>query len=86
MKKTAPLSKTQYGVYVECVQHLGEIYYNLPFLYVLDGGMDEAKLKSAIETAVAAHPTLFTRIALNEQGEPVQSIDDSETFTLVRYL
>ena len=32
MKKTAPLSKTQYGVYVECVQHLGEIYYNLPFL------------------------------------------------------
>ena len=82
MKKTAPLSKTQYGVYVECVQHLGEIYYNLPFLYVLDGGMDEAKLKSAIETAVAAHPTLFTRIALNEQGEPVQCIDDSETFTL----
>ena len=82
MKKTAPLSKTQYGVYVECVQHLGEIYYNLPFLYVLDGSMDEAKLKAAIEQAVAAHPTLFTRIALNAQGEPVQTIDDSETFTL----
>jgi len=82
MKKTAPLSKTQYGVYVECVQHLGEIYYNLPFLYVLDGSMDEAKLKAAIELAVAAHPTLFTRIALNAQGEPVQTIDDSETFTL----
>ena len=82
MKKTAPLSKTQYGVYIECVQHLGEVYYNLPFLYVLDGSMDEAKLKAAIEKAVAAHPTLFTRIALNEQGEPVQTIDDSETFTL----
>ncbi len=31
---------------------------------------------------VNAHPTLFTRIGLNGQGEPVQSVDDSETFTL----
>ncbi len=31
---------------------------------------------------VNAHPTLFTRIGLNGQGEPAQSVDDSETFTL----
>ena len=82
MKTSAPLSKNQYGVYVECMQHTGEVYYNLPFLYVLDSSLDEKKLKTAIEAAVAAHPTLFTRIELNEQGEPVQSIDDSETFSL----
>ena len=82
MKKTAPLSKTQYGIYVECVQHLGEYYYNITHLYTLDGSLDEEKLKAAIESVVAAHPTLFTRIELNEQGEPVQSIDDSETFSL----
>ena len=82
MKKTAPLSKTQYGIYVECVQHLGEYCYNITYLYTLDGSLDEEKLKAAIESVVAAHPTLFTRIELNEQGEPVQSIDDSETFSL----
>ena len=82
MKSSAPLSKTQYGIYVECVQHLGEYCYNITYLYTLDGSLDEEKLKEAIESVVAAHPTLFTRIELNEQGEPMQSIDDSETFSL----
>jgi amino acid adenylation domain-containing protein len=31
---------------------------------------------------VAAHPTLFTRIELTDQGDPVQTIDDTETFSL----
>ena len=29
-----------------------------------------------------AHPTLFTRIFLNDEGEPMQVIDDTETFQL----
>ena len=82
MKTSAPLSKVQYGLYVECVAHQGEVCYNLPYLYVLDGTLEEEKLKQAIETAVAAHPTLFTRIELNEQGDPLQTIDDTETFAL----
>ena len=82
MKTSAPLSKVQYGLYVECVEHQGEACYNLPYLYVLDGSLDEERLRKAIETAVAAHPTLFTRIELNEQGDPLQTIDDTETFTL----
>ena len=87
MKTTAPLSKVQYGLYVECVAHQGEPCYNLPYLYVLDGSLDEERLRQAIETAVAAHPTLFTRIELNEQGDPLQTIEDSETFELkVEYI
>ena len=82
MKTMSPLSKVQFGLYVECVAHQGEACYNLPYLYVLDGSLDEEKLKTAIETAVKAHPTLFTRIELNEQGDPLQTIDDTETFTL----
>ena len=82
MKSSAPLTKAQYGLYVECMAHQGELCHNIAFLYVLDGGIDEARIKIAIETAVAAHPTLFTRIEMNEQGEPMQYIDDSETFTL----
>jgi len=58
MKTFAPLSKTQYGIYVECVQHLGEYCYNITYLYTLDVGLDEEKLKAAIESVVAAHPSL----------------------------
>ena len=83
MKQTFPLSKTQYGIYVECAQHSGEICYNLPYLYTLDKSLDEERLLKAVEVAVKAHPTLFTRIALDDNGEPVQSIDtqDLETWT-----
>ncbi len=82
MKTIAPLTKVQYGIYAECIAHQGEICYNLPYLYILDGSLDEEKLKTAVETAVAAHPTLFTRIKVNEQGDPQQTVDDSETFSL----
>ena len=73
MKVTAPLTKVQYGIYAECIAHQGEVCYNLPYLFVLDGSLNEETLKTAIETAVTAHPTLFTRIALNEQGDPQQT-------------
>ena len=82
MKTFAPLTKTQYGLYVECVNHPGEPCYNVPCFYILDGSLDEERLRKAIETVVAAHPTLFTRIELTDQGDPVQTIDDTETFSL----
>ena len=79
----APLAQSQYGLYVECAEHPGEAYYNLPYLYVLDGSLDAERLCRAVETAVQAHPTLFTHIELNEDGEPVQVIrDQPETFNL----
>ena len=83
MKTTAPLSKVQYGIYAECVGHIGEICYNLPYLYQLERGLDGERLRHAVETAVKAHPTLFTRIQLNDDGEPVQAIDlETETWSL----
>ena len=82
MKTSAPLTKTQYGLYVECVNHPGEPCYNVPCFYILDGSLDEERLRRAVETVVTAHPTLFTRIELTDQGDPVQTIDDTETFSL----
>ena len=82
MKTSAPLSKVQFGLYVECVAHQGEALYNIPYLYTFDGSLDEERLKTAIEAAVAAHPTLFTRIELDSNDDPVQTIDDEETFLL----
>ena len=81
--KTAPLSRSQYGIYAECVSHENEIYYNLPFLFVFDGSLDADRLCRAIETTIKAHPTFFTRIGVNDEGEPFQSIDlEKEEFGL----
>ena len=83
MKKIAPLSKVQYGIYVECANRIGEICYNLPYLYALDKSLDEERLRIAVIDTVKAHPTLFTRIELTEEGEPVQTIDmDNEEWEL----
>ncbi len=82
MKRTAPLSKSQYGIYAECAAHEGEVYYNLPYIYVLDKSLDVERLIKAVEATVKAHPTLFTRLELTDDGEPVQVVDDTESFTL----
>ena len=78
MKSLAPLSKIQYGIYAECVGHENEIFYNLPFLFVLDSSLDADRLCRAIETMMKAHPTFFTHIGVNDEGEPFQSIDMEE--------
>ena len=83
MKTSAPLNRAQYGLYVECLSHAGEPCYNLPYIYILDISLDGQRLCRAIESAVKAHPTLFTRISLDDDGEPVQSVDmDNEQFTI----
>ncbi len=83
MKSSAPLLTSQTGIYVECASHKGEAFYNLPYVYVLDGALDGDRLLNAIETAFKAHPTLFTRITLNDEGEPIQTIDmDNEPWSL----
>ena len=83
MRQSAPLTKSQYGIYVESATHMGEPYYNLPYIYELDRSLDPQQLLDAIETAFKAHPTLFTRIELNDEGEPMQTLDmDSEQWAL----
>ena len=82
MTITAPLSKSQYGIYAECINHASEPCYNIPYLYTLDGSLDGERLCRAVETVVKVHPTLFTRIALSDDGEPMQTIDDGEQFAL----
>jgi NRPS condensation-like uncharacterized protein len=62
---------------------VGEICYNLPYIYVLDGSLDGNCLLTAIETAFKAHPTLFTRITVGGDGEPVQTLDlEQESWSL----
>lgn len=76
--KAFPLSKSQYGLYVDCMNNIGKVCYNCSFNYQLDASLNGEQLCRAIETAFKAHPALFTRISQNEDGEPVQSVDMSQ--------
>ena len=83
MKLSAPLSKPQFGIYVECASHTGEPCYNLPYIYVLDRSLDGERLLAAIKTAFKAHSTLFTRIEMGDDGEPLQTLDmENEQWSL----
>ena len=83
MKHCVPLTKSQFGIYVECANRNGEICYNLPYLYTLDNTLDVSRLCKAVETVVNGRTTLFTCIELNEEGEPMQVVDDEhESWTL----
>ncbi len=83
MTTNAPLSPSQYGIYVECVQQQDIACYNLPYLYELGANIDGERLCQAVESVFKAHPTLFTRIGLDDNGEPVQTIQmEQETWSL----
>ena len=64
-----PLSKTQEGVYVECIAQPKSTVYNIPILLEISKELDEDKLKDAIVAAVNAHPFIKTRLFLNDDGD-----------------
>ena len=63
------LSKTQEGIYVECVAKPDDTVYNIPILLEISSEIDTAKLKTAIVEAVNAHPLLKARLFLNDDGD-----------------
>ena len=75
------LTQSQMGVYLECIGKEGQLCYNLPYLYVFDHSLDSECFCRAVETALQAHPTVFTRLRLNDEGIPMQHIEE-EPLTL----
>ncbi|MBE6133679.1 MAG: amino acid adenylation domain-containing protein [Erysipelotrichaceae bacterium] len=64
-----PLSKTQEGIFVECVSKANSTNYNIPYLFKLDKNIDLNKLKQALIKVVDAHPYLKTTLLMNDNGD-----------------
>ena len=64
-----PLSKTQEGIFVECVSKVNSTNYNIPFLFKLDKKMDLVKLKEAVIKAIDNHPYLKSILYMNDNGD-----------------
>lgn len=54
----SPLTESQRGVYLECIESPESVKYNIPFFCRLPAGTDPARLKEAVKTVVRAHPAL----------------------------
>ncbi|MCQ2354440.1 MAG: amino acid adenylation domain-containing protein [Clostridia bacterium] len=58
-----PLSASQLGVYLECVNKPGTIKYNIPVLCRLPAGTDRVRFIDAVKTVIGAHPALFVTVS-----------------------
>lgn len=74
-----PLSKTQEGIFVECVSKANSTNYNIPYLFKLDKKIDLNKLKEALIKTIDNHPYLKTTLFMNENGDILARRKDSET-------
>ena len=74
--KEAVLSKTQSGIYIECMNNPESTLYNIPFLGRLGDDIDAERLKGAIEKTIKARPCLNTVICTNDSGEVIQKISE----------
>lgn len=63
------LSKTQEGVYVECMAKPDTCVYNIPLLLEIDSSLATDRLKGAIVAAVNAHPFIKTRLVMKDDGD-----------------
>lgn len=66
-----PLTKTQEGIFVECVSKPNSTNYNIPYLFKLDKKMDLAKLKEAVSQTIDNHPYLKSILHMNDSGDIV---------------
>lgn len=77
-KTSAPLTKTQMGIYVECLNNPDSTLYNLPFLARLGEEIDTHRLVMAVNKLIEAHPCLNTTLYVDEKGEVIQKISDKK--------
>ena len=66
------LTKTQMGIFAECIARPESAVYNIPVIIGLNEAIEIDKLKSAIVSAVNAHPYILTTLKYNEKGEVIQ--------------
>lgn len=66
-----PISKTQEGIFVECIAKPDTTVYNMPVLLKIDDAIDSIKLKNAIVEAINAHPYAKATITMDNDTNEI---------------
>lgn len=68
------LSKSQHGLFVDCLNNPDSTLYNIPLLGTLPSSVDVERLKSALEKTVKAHPRINSTLFTDNNGDVYQAI------------
>lgn len=75
-KALYPLSKTQLGVYIDCMKNPYSTLYNIPSILTFSKSVDAQKLADCIVKVIKAHPYIMTHLSL-ENDDIEQAYVDS---------
>ncbi len=76
-----PLTKTQEGIFVECIAHPNSTIYNIPVLLKISERIEKEKLICAITDAINAHPFVMCTLHMDTDGDIFFRRDDSVVFS-----
>ncbi|MCX6579229.1 MAG: amino acid adenylation domain-containing protein [Candidatus Aminicenantes bacterium] len=80
-KEYYPLSSTQARLYLVQQMQNENVFYNLPFVYVVEGALDGTRLAKAFQVLIRRHESL--RTSFHSVGEdPVQQIHEQVEFNI----
>lgn len=63
-----PLTQTQLGIYLQCIEDDSSVFYNIPALFDFSKNMDGERLQRAITAAVDAHSYIKLRICVMDDA------------------
>ena len=71
-KSLYPLSKTQLGVYLDCMKNPYTTLYNIPSVLKFTKAINPKKLADSVKKVILAHPYIFTN--LTTQNDDVEQV------------
>ncbi|MCR4762284.1 MAG: amino acid adenylation domain-containing protein, partial [Lachnospiraceae bacterium] len=80
MRSYYPLTRSQMGVYMECIRHPYSTQYNTSWSTLLDPGLDADRIEQAILQIYHTRPELRLHFTEEADGTPIQYVSDVELF------
>ena len=78
MNNIVPMSIMQENIYFEYLSFPNQPYYIIQSIYTIKGRLDKENLIKAAKYMVHRYPIFRTTFELNDEGEPIQVIQNDE--------
>lgn len=85
-KALYPLSKTQLGVYIDCMKNPYSTIYNIPSVFTFSKSTDAQRLADCIAQIIKAHPYITTGLTLENDEVEQKYVDSAEPKLSVKNL
>jgi amino acid adenylation domain-containing protein/non-ribosomal peptide synthase protein (TIGR01720 family) len=76
-----PVSSAQKRMYILNQLEVGQVSYNMPGIYLIEGPLDKERMEAAFSQLIARHESLRTSFEI-VAGEPVQRVQEEAAFSI----